>query len=123
MYGRFVVESVETECEVRVNQGALNIVETVASVVACGIALVLGLVAGLRVPIGQPWIVLIGLGIGEVCAGVYLGAANWASRMWTGMLDPRQVGVHFMGLVVAAGLCGALGAWFGYRKAMRGRLF
>jgi hypothetical protein len=43
--------------------------------------------------------------------------------MWHGMLDPRVVGVHFMALVVAAGICGLIGAWFGYRKAMRGGLF
>ncbi|HYD05296.1 MAG TPA: hypothetical protein VEC60_06205 [Reyranella sp.] len=97
--------------------------ESVAALVTCVLALVFGVIAGLRVPLGQPWIVLVGLGIGEVCAAVYLGAANWASRMWVGLLDAREVGVHFMALVVAAGLCGALGAWFGYRKTMRGRLF
>ena len=97
--------------------------ETVAAVVACGVALVLGLIAGLRIPVGQPWIVLVGLVVGEVCAAVYLGLANWAARMWHGMLDPRLVGVHFMVLVVAAGLCGAIGAWFGYRKAMGRGLF
>jgi hypothetical protein len=106
-----------------VNQGALRIVETVAAVVACGVALALGLVAGLRIPVGQPWIVLVGLVVGEVIAGVYLGLANWAGRMWHGLLDPRLVGVHFMVLIVAAGLSGAIGAWFGYRKAMRGGLF
>jgi len=123
MFARFVIISVETECNGRVNRGALRIVETVAAVVTCGLALVLGLVAGLRVPIGQPWIVLLGLGVGEACAGIYLGLANWASRTWHGMLDARQVGVHFMGLIVAAGLCGAIGAWFGYRKAMGRGLF
>ncbi len=97
--------------------------ETIAAIVACGVALVLGVIAGLRVPLGQPWIVLVGLVLGEVCAGVYLGLANWASRAWHGHLDPRAVGVHFMVLIVAGGLCGAIGAWFGYRKAMRGGLF
>lgn len=97
--------------------------ETVAAIAACGVALVLGVIAGLRVPFGQPWITLVGLMLGEVCAGVYLGLANWASRIWHGLVDPRLVGVHFMALVVAAGLCGAIGAWFGYRKAMRGGLF
>jgi hypothetical protein len=123
MFVRFVVDSVEAEWTAGVNQGALRIVETVAAVVACGVALILGLIAGLRVPVGQPWIVLVGLGVGEVCAGVYLGLANWANRMWHGLVDPRLVGVHFMALVVAAGLCGAIGAWFGYRKAMGRGLF
>jgi hypothetical protein len=101
----------------------LRIVETVAAIVTCGVALVLGVVAGLRIPVGQPWIALVGLVVGEVCAGVYLGLANWAARMWHGLLDPRVVGVHFMVLVVAAGISGLIGAWFGYRKAMRGGLF
>ena len=61
--------------------------------------------------------------VGGVCAGVFLGVANWAGQMWPGLLDPRLVGVHFMVLIVAAGLSGALGAWFGYRKAMRRGLF
>ena len=117
------MDSLETEWASGVNRGALRIVETVAAVVACGVALVLGLIAGLRIPIGQPWIVLIGLVLGEVVAGVYLGLANWAARMWHGLLDPHVVGVHFMVLIVAAGLSGAIGAWFGYRKAMRGSLF
>lgn len=97
--------------------------ETVAAAVACAIALVLGAIAGLRVPLGQPWVALIGLALGEVCAFLYLGLANWAAKLWLGMLDPRQVGMLFMVLVVVAGLCGAAGAWFGYRKAMGRGLF
>jgi hypothetical protein len=123
MFARFMVTSLDTECGEPVNRGALSIVETVAAAVACGVALVLGLIAGLRVPLGQPWIVLVGLALGEVCAGIYLGLANWAGRGWQGMLDARLVGVHFMVLIVAAGLCGAIGAWFGYRKAMGRGLF
>lgn len=123
MIVRFVMDSLETEWGSGVNQGALRIVETVAAVVACGVALLLGVIAGLRVPLGQPWIVLVGLVVGEVCAGVYLGLANWAYGMWHGLVDPRAVGMHFMALVVAAGLSGAIGAWFGYRKAMGRGLF
>jgi hypothetical protein len=101
----------------------LRIVETAAAIVACAVALALGLIAGLRVPIGHPWIILVGVGVGEVCAGVYLSLANWAGRTWHGLLDPRPIGVHFMALIVGAGLCGAIGAWFGYRKAMGSGLF
>jgi hypothetical protein len=46
-----------------------------------------------------------------------------AGRTWHGLLDPRLIGVHFMALIVGAGLCGAIGAWFGYRKAMGSGLF
>src|SRR3954463_4597026 len=123
MLVRFVVDSVETEWPAGVNRGALRIVETVAAGIDCVIALVLGVIAGLRIPIGQPWIVLGGLVLGEVCAGIYLGLANWAARAGYGTLDPRAVGVHFMALIVAAGLCGAIGSWFGYRKAMGRGLF
>jgi hypothetical protein len=123
VFVRFRAVSLETECDGPVNQGALRIVETVAAIVACAVALVLGRIAGLRVPIGHPWIILAGVVVGEVCAAVYLGLANWAGRVWHGLLDPRLVGVHFMALIVAAGLCGAIGAWFGYRKAMGRGLF
>src|SRR3954454_10116026 len=99
MLVRFVVDSVETEWPAGVNRGALRIVETVAAGIDCVIALVLGVIAGLRIPIGQPWIVLGGLVLGEVCAGIYLGLANLGGRMWHGKVDSAPVGGAFMGLV------------------------
>jgi hypothetical protein len=123
MFVRFTGVSLETECAAAVNHGALRIVETIAAIVACGLALVSGYALGLRGPLVQPWNVIAGLVIGEACAGVYLGLANWASRRWSDLLDARLVGMHFMALIVVAGLCGAVGAWFGYRKTLGRGLF
>lgn len=97
--------------------------ETVAAIVACGLALVVGYAIGFLGPLVQPWNVIAGLVVGEVCAGVYLGLANWASRAWSDLLDARLVGLYFMALILAAGLCGAIGAWFGYRKTLGRGLF
>jgi hypothetical protein len=98
-------------------------VENLAAVLACFVALLLGYVAGLRVPIAQPWIYLVGLVVGELCAFVYFTAANWVGRTWPGSLDARLIGVHLMILIVAAGLCGVIGSWFGYRKTIGRGLF
>jgi hypothetical protein len=43
--------------------------------------------------------------------------------MSPGVLDARQVGVHFMVLMIAAPLFGAFGASFGYRKSLGRGLF
>lgn len=97
--------------------------EAVGAVVAAVLALVVSYVAGNRAPVVQPLISLIGLAVGEVCAGVYLGVANWVGRGTPGMLDARLVGICFMALLFAAGLCGIVGAWFGHRKSMGLGLF
>jgi hypothetical protein len=118
-----MLNPLEAECDAPVNRGALRIVETIAAAVACAVALVLGIAVGLRAPLSHPLVYVVGLVAGEICAGVYLGLANWANRAWTGLLDARQVGVHFMILIVAAGICGVLGSWFGYRKSFGRGLF
>lgn len=97
--------------------------ETIGALVACGAALAFGFVLGYRWTLGPPWHLIAGLVVGEVCAVVYFAVANWAGRFWPDTLDARTVGLHFMGLVVVAGLCGALGAMFGYRKMMGRGLF
>jgi hypothetical protein len=121
-----MTNQVETEYTEPVNEGAsrtVDTVETLAAVAACVVALLLSFVFGRRAMVGQPWVVVAGLVLGEVCAGIYLGLANWAGRTWSGLLDPRLVGVHFMALIVVAGICGVLGAWFGYRKSLGRGLF
>ena len=87
------------------------------------LAFVMAFVVGYRATFGQPWISLLGLAIGEVCAGVYFLAANWVGRNMPGMLDARLVGVDLLVLVVAAGLLGIVGAWFGHRKSIGLGLF
>jgi hypothetical protein len=97
--------------------------ETVGAVVACVVVLVVAFVVGYRATFGQPWILLVGLLVGEITTGVYFGIANWIGRRMPGLLDARLVGVDFLVLVFAAGLCGVVGAWFGHRKSMGRGLF
>ena len=97
--------------------------EAVGALGAGVLAFVLAFVVGHRATFGQPWISLLGLVIGEVCAGVYFLAANWVGRNMPGMLDARLVGVDLMVLVIAAGLLGIVGAWFGHRKSIGLGLF
>jgi hypothetical protein len=97
--------------------------EAVGAAGAIVLALLVSFVVGYRATFGQPWISLVGLVIGEVCAGVYFLAANWVGRSTPGLLDARLIGVYFMALVFAAGLCGLVGAWFGHRKSIGLGLF
>ena len=97
--------------------------EAVGAVGAGVLAFVLAFVVGYRATFAQPWISLVGLVIGEVCAGVYFLVANWVGRSTPGLLDARLVGVYLMVLVFAAGLCGFVGAWFGHRKSIGLGLF
>jgi hypothetical protein len=98
-------------------------VETVGALVACGAALVFGIVLGYRWTFGQPWGVIAGLVVGEICAVVYFMVSLWVGRNIPGVLDARTVGFHFMVLVVLAALLGGAGCWFGHRKSIGGSLF
>lgn len=97
--------------------------ETIGALVACGAALVIGLVLGYRWTLGPPWHLIAGVVVGEICAAVYFATSIWAGRNWPGLLDPRMVGLNFMALVIAAAFSGGVGAWFGYRKSMGRGLF
>jgi hypothetical protein len=97
--------------------------EAVGAAGAGVLAFIVAFVVGYRATFGQPWISLIGLVIGEVCAGVYFGVANYIGRSNPGLLDARLVGIYFLALVFAAGLCGFVGAWFGHRKSIGLGLF
>jgi hypothetical protein len=99
------------------------LLEAVGAGAAGVLAFALAFAAGYRATFGQPWVSLAGLVIGEVCAGVYFLAANSIGRSHPGLLDARLVGVYFMILVFAAGLCGIVGAWFGHRKSIGLGLF
>jgi hypothetical protein len=98
-------------------------VETIGVLVDCGAALVSGLILGYRWTLGAPWHLIAGLIVGEIFAITYFAVAIWAGRHWPGMLEARLVGMSFMALVILAGLCGVLGAWFGYRKSAGRTLF
>ena len=50
--------------------------EAVGAVGAGVLAFMVAFVVGYRATFGQPWVSLVGLVIGEVCAGVYFGVAN-----------------------------------------------
>ncbi|HLG49292.1 MAG TPA: hypothetical protein VKY24_23815 [Reyranella sp.] len=97
--------------------------EAVGAVGAAVLAFAVAFAVGYRATFGQPWVSLVGLAIGEVCAGVYFGVANYIGRSHPGLLDARLVGLYFLALVFAAGLCGIVGAWFGHRKSMGLGLF
>jgi predicted Co/Zn/Cd cation transporter (cation efflux family) len=98
-------------------------VETIGALVGCGAALAIGLMLGYRWTLGPPWHLIAGLVVGAVCAAIYFAVANWVGRASPGMLNARQVGVHFMVLMIAAPLVGAFGASFGYRKSLGRGLF
>lgn len=106
-----------------VNEGAWVLLEAVGAAGVCVLVLVVAFVSGYRATFGQPWVVLVGLLIGEILAGTYFVGANYIGRTMPGLLDARLVGVYFMGLVVVAGLCGVIGSWFGHRKSMGPGLF
>ena len=97
--------------------------ETIGAIGACGAALVFGFVLGYRWTFGQPWGVIAGLVVGEICAAVYFGVSLWIGRASPQLLDARTVGFHFLALVVVAGPIGGLGSWFGHRKSIGGSLF
>jgi hypothetical protein len=97
--------------------------EAVGAAGAGVLAFVVAFAVGYRATFGQPWVSLLGLVIGEVCAGVYFGVANYVGRTHAGLLDARLVGIYFLALVFAAGLCGMFGAWFGHRKSIGLGLF
>jgi hypothetical protein len=98
-------------------------VETIGALVDCGAALAIGLILGYRWTLGPPWHLFAGFVVSAVCAAVYFAVANWVGRAVPDMLDPRLVGLNFMGLMIAAPLAGMLGAWFGYRKSLGRGLF
>lgn len=91
--------------------------EAVGAVAAGVLTLLVTFVVGYRATFGQPWVSLVGLVVGLICAGVYFCVANWVGRNNPGMLDARLVGIDFLVLVFAAALCGLVGGWFGYRKS------
>jgi len=97
--------------------------EAVGAAGAGVLAFIVAFVVGYRATFGQPWISLAGLAIGEVGACVYFGVANYVGRSNPGLLDARLVGIYFLALVFAAGLCGVVGAWFGHRKSIGLGLF
>lgn len=97
--------------------------ETVGALVDCGAALAIGLILGYRWTLGPPWHLIAGLIVGEIFAITYFAIAICVGRTWPDMLEARLVGMIFMGLVIVAGLCGVLGAWFGYRKSLGRGLF
>lgn len=97
--------------------------ETIGALVDCSAALLIGLILGYRWTLPTPWHLIAGLVVGKICAVIYFVVANWVGVVWPGLLDPWLVGVHFMVLVIVAGLSGATGAWFGYRKSLGRGLF
>ena len=97
--------------------------EAVGAVGAGVLAFVVAFAVGYRATFDQPWVSLVGLAIGEVWAGVYFGVANYVGRSNPGLLDARLVGIYFLALVFAAGLCGIVGAWFGHRQSIGLGLF
>jgi hypothetical protein len=99
------------------------LLEAVGAAGDCVLVLIVAFVFGYRATFGQPWVAFAGLAIGEIGAAVYFGLANYVGRSTPALLDARLVGVYFMALVFAAGLCGLAGSWFGYRKSMGGGLF
>jgi hypothetical protein len=98
-------------------------VETIGALVDCGVALVIGLILGYRWTLGPPWHLIAGLVLGGVCAAVYFALSIWVGRALPGLLEARQVGVHFMVLLIMAPLFCAFGASFGYRKSAGRGLF
>jgi hypothetical protein len=98
-------------------------VETIGALVACGAALAIGLLLGYRWTLGSPWHLIAGLVMGGACAAVYFALSIWVGRALPGVLEARQVGVHFMVLMIIAPLVCAFGASFGYRKSLGRGLF
>ena len=101
----------------------MGLFEAVGAAGAGVLAFAVAFAVGYRATFGQPWVSLAGLVIGELCAGVYFLAGNWIGRSHLGLLDARLIGIYFMVLVFAAGLCGVIGAWFGHRKSIGLGLF
>ena len=97
--------------------------ESIGALVGCSVALAVGVVLGYRWTLGAPWHLIAGFVVGAICSAFFFAVANWMGRTFPGLLDPRQVGLHFLGLAIAAPFIGAFGAWFGYRKSLGRGLF
>jgi MFS family permease len=96
--------------------GTLRIVESVAAIVACLVAIGLGFyLARLWAPTSV-WALLIGVVSGGICAAVYFVATVLAGELIPDFLAAEKVGFWFMILLAAAPSCGALGGFIGQRR-------
>jgi len=96
--------------------GALRIVELLGAIVSCLIAIGLGFHFSRLWAATVHWALLIGIVSGGVCAGGYFLAAVLLGQLVMHSLDPSKIGADFLVLLPAAPICGAIGAFVGYRR-------
>lgn len=98
--------------------------ETVGAILASILAGLLGFCAGKRwAPTPSVGVLLFGIPMGAVAAGLYVASALFVAEAWPDLLDARSVGLHGLALLFIGAICGGLGAVFGYRKSLGARLF
>ena len=61
-----------------------------------------------------PWAVALGMVSGLLCSISYLALALAVETYWPATLDPHSVGHSLALSSIAAPLCGAIGAYFGF---------
>jgi hypothetical protein len=98
-------------------------VEILGAILACIAAGSLGFFAGGHWGPGPLAGAFLGIPLGALVAPLYFILALMIGETLPGALDARLIGLFSMGLVIAGATCGAIGAWFGYRKSMGARLF
>lgn len=86
------------------------------------VAFLLGLYAGKHWPRSSGWAVALGLAMGAICFGVFFTIASWIGTLWPARVDAYVLGLHLIIFVVAAPVCGALGALLAYRRSVNQRI-
>lgn len=97
--------------------------ETIGAIIACAVAGILGYSAGTRwAP--SPFVgALMGMPVGALVAPAYFVLALVVGNVQPHLLDAHLIGLLSLALVIAGAVCGAIGAWFGYRKSLGASLF
>jgi hypothetical protein len=93
-------------------------VESIGAIICLGVVVGLGFGGGYSWAPSRSWAVALGAIFGVAVAAVYMLAAVAFGNLLPKALEPRQVGIHFMVLLVVLPLVGAIAAELARRLAI-----